>query len=199
MKNIEQQIQLMVDNELDASTSSKLLNVIERETPEHWRTLALAYSEAQILRNSFLALANEKAGLEKDLVKKSYSPLFKFAAMLLLGLMLGYLISPQKTAKKILVDTKETNPTEVEDVQMIEDFVAFGESNMQLPIYDAVIDPDKVKLAVSRSATGFNRAKTIMDRPNSRSLSSTAYISADLEDGSEIMIPVTYQVNLPEQ
>lgn len=200
MNNIEQQIQQMVDNQLDDAAYHQLLNTIEHDSPEHWRTLALAHTEAQLIKSSLLGMIEEETQPSQiqpaKHTKKSHSHLYAIAAMLLLGLMLGYFFSPQNTTGNH--QTVESDSQLPEPNPRPNEMVTAENQPTQLPVYDYNADNTaSARQVLKDSAQFFHYAKDMITQANSKAVSSKAYITTALEDGSEVMIPIIYHANVP--
>ncbi len=93
----EQELDRMVDGELDNEEQSRLLRACE-DDPTQWRSLALAYVEAQTWRFDLSQIRDESQRSELALTPKSQETrrsipvrrLLNVAAMLLLSLTIGF-------------------------------------------------------------------------------------------------------------
>ena len=92
---MDQEIQRLIDRELDDTQRMQLLQRIEQEAPEAWRTVALGYVEAELMRSVFEEGEGEKS-TEKVVSISSERPRSNrlrtvaiAAAAVILGVLIG--------------------------------------------------------------------------------------------------------------
>jgi hypothetical protein len=88
-EEMECKIQALIDGELSAPARKDLLLDLEKHYPEHWRTLALGFVEAQLLGEALIARQNSHT------FRAFFPNILRIAAILAVGAFLGVLFSQQ--------------------------------------------------------------------------------------------------------
>lgn len=112
-EELENKIQALVDGELSPPARKELLLDLENAYPEHWRTLALGFVEAQVLRD---ALIDRQSEQKAPVLFPSF---IRIAAILTIGAFLGGFFTQQlrpPAPKEIASTLPATQPTAEEDV-----------------------------------------------------------------------------------
>ena len=85
MNYLQEELQSLIDGQLDCSERVVLLQTLEQEHPEHWRSLALGFVEAQLLQQAFQDLPQSIPQTKPP--KKHLPSVFGVAAALMLSLI----------------------------------------------------------------------------------------------------------------
>ena len=101
-EDMENTIQALVDGELSAKQRQAFLQKLDTDSSGHWRTLALAFTESQIIKEGLDAYSASSK-------KSTFLPnLMKLAAVLVIGFVAGYLVHqfPQENSEPEMVSAQ---------------------------------------------------------------------------------------------
>lgn len=87
------QIQRLIDGGLDEEQQVSLLQEIDKESPEAWRTLALGYIEAEVLRSVFEELEDVQEQMVTPFsINRRRNVRFRVAAIAALAMIFGLVL-----------------------------------------------------------------------------------------------------------
>ena len=186
MNDISESIQRLIDGELDDTKQIALFQALDEETPGHWRDLALGFVEAQMICEALPSACAVEHSKGTPFLRRMWS----IAATLVLGLGLGLLVAPGPDTDTQLVDQPPTSSSSVPRYGMLN--VGFGDSDLRTPILDGSAGQVNAGRALFAANEPMRRISEAYSEQGLHSTQSTTYLTADLDDGTQLVIPINY-------
>ena len=191
MNQLTLDIQRLIDGRLTEQERTEFLQNLDQERPDQWRTIALGFIEEQLFQK---ALGNESAPPAEIFPERlfAFSPknILAIAAVLVLGLTLGILMWPSSLPSDPVAEipsNKSTSP----DYGVVQ-LGNGGSTGMQIPLLNGSTNPEAARQAVLHAKKSLEDLNESYREEGQNSALKTAYVTRNFNDGSRLVIPVSY-------
>lgn len=189
--NISERIQRLIDDELDNAGRTQLLRHLDKESPESWRDLALGLLEARMLADALRAGPRAVDPSTPVAAPRPQRWLLGLAAALVLCVGFGLLLSPSPQNPPLAMGTPAEEGVAPPSYGTI--LLRSGdEGALEIPVVDLSRNPADLGRTVQAATEPMRRMGANYSERGWKPQLRTSYISADLDDGKQLLLPVSY-------
>jgi len=183
------QIQRLADDALDDASRTRLLRELDLEEPERWRDLALALLEARLLTGAL-----QRNAIAVPALVSWPRRALALAAAVALGAFLGFAAFPRSTKDTVAVNSPPVSapgsPAKSQPRQRLR-VEGLAPVSLDMPVLNSGADGLPPSEALHAAIDPARRMQQELAARGVDASLSTSYVSADLEDGRHLLIPVS--------
>ena len=188
----ESDLQKLIDGQLSVSDRQNLLLSIEYNEPERWRDLSLGFVEAQLMREAFTGVDEEAPVQVKTPARKALLGA-ALAASVALGVFLGWQL-PEWDQGTVPAGNQHQvvsvpEPPELPHYGTLE-VEAMDSQPVTIPVLDASDRDFTLQNALELSENPMQEMQVALQNEGYESSLETSYVTATLNDGRQLLIPV---------
>lgn len=190
MNDTIEMIQRLVDGELDANARKSLLLELDGHSPECWRDLALGLLEARLISEA-LRSSCDTSSMVTERTRPGVNNRWALAAMLALGLGLGILLptsAPDRKGENEVLAAARRKPAPLKNLEI----TTTGENSLSIPVLNTSGEPSEGYKLLQAASEPMRRVSQAFTEKGPRTELSTAYISTGFENGTQLVLPVSY-------